>query len=140
MRNVSKNVLYVLFVFSAVACFASEEVETASCGEEKTVSAIKEMRDVITSPSDELYDLAAIDFRGLSKSERDLHIVIARRRLEFLQARKNFRECLFNSSADSERNHFNCPSHCTELAREFIRLRGKHQMIEMIQDFNEYWN
>src|SRR3989339_260113 len=36
MRNVSKNVLYVLFVFSAVACFASEEVETAFCGTENS--------------------------------------------------------------------------------------------------------
>ncbi len=129
MRNVSKNVLCLIFIFSAVTCFSGEE----------TILTMQKVDEIITSPSDDLYNITDIDFRGLSKLERKLHLVISRERLEFLQAKERFRDCLFKSDPESARDVFNCPMQCKDLVHALSMCDSQDEAIEMIEKFDRLW-
>ncbi len=143
-----KRFLFLIAVFSAVSCFCSDGSDIVVKIAEDSIDKLK---DVVAplSPYNPITianivvqaaPLARDGFRYfVPTQEQKLNDKNAGEFLDIFESRVNFRKCLFSSTVDSERDILNSPAQCKELARAFIMLGGRADILEMVKNFDENW-
>jgi hypothetical protein len=140
--------LFLIAMFSTIISFCSDNnevtkglVEVVGDGLSKIAESQTVFQSiVVVNAAAQLYPIAkdGVQYFFPTK-EQILSDKKAGEFLDIFEARVNFRKCLFNSNVDSERTILNCPIKCKELARAFLILGGKDEIVNMVKDFNENW-
>lgn len=145
MENIKKAFFSVL-LFSTSMFFCCEDKAVVLT--EETIKKIGEIAGPSTALQSIMVISAATQLLPISKdiyqsifptAEQQASTSMANKKLKVLKAREDFSNCLFASNIDSERGTLRCPVKCKELARIFVSVGGKNEMIEMINDFDEFW-
>jgi len=123
MRNVSRNVLYLMFAFSAIACFASDSIVPYLGLATQTITTGK--------------DLTTYCFPGEKERVKAFEI---HEKIKFKKTRKDFITCLKKCQSSSKIGELGAPVECSELAQLFAELDDKEELNSMIETFNQNKN
>ena len=121
--QITKKVLFSLFIFSTSTSFSIEPVTTALI-----ISAAAQSYPVLKDGVQSFFP----------NKEQELNDKITKERLKYIETREQFGKCLFASNSKSQRvGAMNCPVHCKELMIILLKLNGRSEVIELIQSFDD---
>jgi hypothetical protein len=123
MRNISKNILYLMLAFSVAACFASDSIVPYLGLATQTIATGR--------------DLTTYCFPGEEEQRKafELH-----EKIKFKKIRKDFIRCLTKNGSSLKIGELGAPAECSELAELFAKLDDKEELTSMIETFNQNKN
>jgi hypothetical protein len=140
-----KRTLFFIAIISTFSCFGSSENEGLITKTEEAQNRFKNILAPLSGAEPIIIATAIVQVAPIAKDgfqyffpteEQQVSIEVNREKLKYLKARTRFKECLYGSKHNSERDVFNCPVRCQDLLDALSMYDGQDEAIKIIEKFD----